>query len=212
MFARIERACANTVERAFALAFPSALQPVQVARKLVAAFESETGSRGGRHFVVRLGDADYARLSADLAYLERQWTTMLARLLERAGLHERLPTVAIERDARVAAGTVLIEVIRLEEPVRLALRVRKGIPKDTVLPLDRRLTVGRDPGCDLTLVDARVSRLHLEILTEGDRLRFRDAGSTNGTQLNGVASAGALIAVGDVLRLGDSELVVEPAR
>ena len=210
LFARIESACANAVERAFAVAFPSALEPVHVARKLVAAFESGASARGGRRFTVKLGSSDYARLSAELPYLERQWTTMLVRLVERSGRPERPPAVAIERDERVAAGTVAIAVEAVPEPARLAIRVRKGVPPDATVALDSRVTVGREPGCTLTLVDPRVSRLHLEIAPEGPVVAFRDPGSTNGTTLNGKPVAVGVLAVGDVLGVGDSELVVEP--
>ncbi|MBD5633706.1 MAG: DUF3662 domain-containing protein, partial [Candidatus Eremiobacteraeota bacterium] len=76
MFARLETACADAVERAFALAFPSALEPVQVARKLVATFESGPASpaRAGRRFLVKMNARDFARLGGDMPYLERQWS------------------------------------------------------------------------------------------------------------------------------------------
>jgi len=187
-----------------------ALEPVQVARKLVAAFEAGPSARGGRRFSVRLGNADHARLSAELPYLERQWTTMLVRLAERAGRPERPPAVTIEHDARVAAGTVTISVEALPEPARLSLRVRKGMPPGASIALDKRITVGREAGCTLALVDPRVSRLHLEIAPEGAVVAFRDPGSTNGTTLNGKPASAGVLAVGDVLGIGDSELVVEP--
>ncbi len=208
-FARLEAACATAVERAFALAFPSAIEPVQVARKLVAAYESGTSSRGGRRFIVHLGPSDHSRLAAELPYFERQWTTMLVRLAQRAGRPERPPSVAVICDPKIAHGTVTIVVEQLAEPVRLALRVRKGVPADKRIALDRRITIGRDPGCDLVLVDSRVSRHHAEIVLEGAKPRFRDTASTNGTRLNGVAAVVGELAVGDVLRIGDSELAVE---
>ena len=209
-FARIEAVCANAVERAFALACPSALEPVQVARKLVAAFESETGSRGGRRFVVHIGPGDYDRLHEELPYLERQWTTMLVRLVERTGRPERPPLVAVVRDERAAGGTVAIVVEERAAPQRLALRIRKGMPENARVALDRRVTVGRDAACDLAIVDSRVSRHHVEIVPESGTLQLRDTGSTNGTLLNGSPVLAAKLGLGDVLRLGDSELVVEP--
>ena len=86
-FTRLEAVCANVVERTFAVAFPSALQPVMIARKLVAAFESAAAGepREGRRFLVQLAPADVARFAPDREYLERQWSTMLARLAERSG-------------------------------------------------------------------------------------------------------------------------------
>ena len=207
---RVEATCATAVERAFALAFPAPLEPVQIARKLVAAWEAGTpaNGRGGRRFVVRLSPADRARFDGDLAYLGERWTTMLARLAERSGQPQRPPEVFVEADRAIATGTVAIAVEALVEPERLALRVRRGVPPDAAIALDRPLVVGRDPGCDLVLVDARVSRRHLAI--DAGR-NFTDLGSANGTRHNGTRVAGGTLGVGDVLALGDTELVVEGA-
>lgn len=219
-FARLETACANVVERAFALAFPSALEPVQIARKLVAAYESGAAAsgRGGRRFIVRISAADYARLERDRAYLERQWRAMLARLVERSGYPQRAPEVCTEIAQGVATGTVAILVETLAEPARLALRVRKGLPPGALVALDREVIVGRDPACDLMLVDPRVSRRHLAIVNananENDGeggLQFRDLASANGTELNGARAEAGRLGLGDVVAIGDSELVVEAA-
>ncbi|MBD5607105.1 MAG: FHA domain-containing protein [Candidatus Eremiobacteraeota bacterium] len=181
-----------------------------IARKLVATFESGSAASGraGRRFVVRMSPADASRAERDRAYLERQWTAMLAGLAERSRRPQRSPQVAIEADGAVANGTVVIAVTLLAEPARLALVVRKGVPPGARVRLDRSLTVGRDEGCDVVLVDARVSRRHIEIVTADSIVRFRDLGSSNGTRLNGQKSAAGELDLGDVLALGDSELAV----
>jgi hypothetical protein len=207
---RLEAICANAVERAFAAAFPSALEPVQIARKLVAAFEAGVPSgRGGRRFVVHMSSADFTRFEPDRAYMERQWSAMLTRLVERSGRPERAPDVQAKSDPAVLSGTVAIAIESLPEPARLALRLRKGMPPGARMPLDRRTLVGRDAACDFTIVDARVSRRHLEIQLEGATLRFRDLGSSNGTSLNGVRTEAGELGLGDVIALGDSELCIE---
>ena len=207
MFERLETVCATAVERAFAIAFPTPIEPVQIARKLVAAFESgaATSGRGGRRFHVRLSAADHARFASDLPYLQTQWATMLARLCERSGRPQRPPDVVAERDPAVTRGTVTIVSEGLDEPERLALRVRRGIPLGAQLALDRALTIGRDLSCDLVLVDPRVSRRHLAI---DGASHFADLGSANGTLHNGAPVAEGTLGLGDLLLLGDSELVV----
>ncbi len=211
--ARLEATLANAVERAFAIAFPSALEPVQIARKLVAAFESgaATSDRLGRRFLVTLSAADYARLAGDRAYLETQWSTMLARLAERSGHPQRAPEVRARIGAGIATGTVTIVVEPLAEPTRLALRVRRGVPPNAEIPLAGTLAIGRDPACDLVLVDPRVSRRHCAIEATPTGFAFRDLGSSNGTACNGVRADAGALALGDVLTLGDCELVVEAA-
>jgi len=213
VFTRIEAACSNAVERAFALAFPSALEPVQIARKLVAAYESgaTASGRSGRRFIVTVSATDYARLERDRSYLETQWRTMLARLAERSGQPQRAPDVRTEIGAGIATGTVAIVVELLARPERLALRVRRGVPPNAQVALEQPVTIGRDPACDLVLVDPRVSRRHCAIDVTSGGLAFRDLGSANGTTLNGERREAGTLALGDVLVAGDCELIVEAA-
>jgi len=209
---RLEAMCATVVEGTFALAFPTALEPVQIARKLVAAYEAQTApGRAGRRFLLRLHPRDAARLAGDLATLEPQWRAMLGRLGEREARHEPPPEIATTIDPAVARGTVAIDVSALAPTMRLALRVRRGLPL-AVRTLDGPLVVGRGAECDLALVDPRVSRRHLALEPQpGGGTAFRDLGSANGTLHNGRAATSGLLANGDVLALGDSELAIEAA-
>jgi hypothetical protein len=210
VFEQLESACAGVVERTFALAFPSPLEPVRVARKLVAAFES-AGShpRGGLRFVVNVSRSDYARLAPDRSYLERQWSVMLARLAERSQRPQRAPEVVLAERPALPRGTVEIATEALPAPVLLSLRVRKGLPAGAVLPLRGSLVVGRGHDCDLVLPDPRVSRRHLAIEASPQGVTFRDLGATNGVSVNRDARREGRLDCGDVLRLGDTELVVE---
>ena len=73
--------------------------------------------------------------------------------------------------------------------------------------------IGRDAaaGADLVLPDPSVSRVHatLSPVAFDDTLLVTDNGSSNGTFLNGVRVERAGVGEGDVLRVGDSILVVE---
>ncbi len=227
-FVRLEATCANAIERAFAIAFPSALEPVQIARKLAGAFEagSTPATWRGRRFIVRLHPSDYARLQNDLPYLERQWRAMLARIGERSGRPELPPGVASLADASVAAGTVTIASETSLETPRLLLRVRTGMPAGAFVVLDRSVTIGRHASCDLVVSDPRVSRRHLEVTLSsggtanrgahredaaaaGRDVHFKDLDSSNGTLLNGVRVSSGSLTYGDVVSIGDSELRVD---
>jgi NADPH-dependent 2,4-dienoyl-CoA reductase/sulfur reductase-like enzyme/ferredoxin len=74
--------------------------------------------------------------------------------------------------------------------------------------LSQPLTVGRDcPG--EVLADDGVSREHLRLVPSPTALSAVDLGSRNGTTVNGTALSGrAVLAPGDVLRLGRSEIIV----
>lgn len=80
---------------------------------------------------------------------------------------------------------------------------------DRRLTLDRAVTtIGRRASQDVVVDDARASRAHAAIRSHGGRHVVEDLGSTNGTQLNGAPLvAPQVLADGDVIRIGDTELV-----
>ncbi|SDT06781.1 FtsK/SpoIIIE domain-containing protein [Microlunatus soli] len=63
------------------------------------------------------------------------------------------------------------------------------------LPAERPLVIGRSPQADLTVDSVSTSWNHVSISREGDGARVRDAGSTNGTLVNGtkVGEDGVLV-------------------
>jgi phosphoserine phosphatase RsbU/P len=72
------------------------------------------------------------------------------------------------------------------------------------------LRLGRDPGCDVVVAEATVSRRHARVFWDGNELAVEDLNSSGGTFLNGLKVQRAVIKPGDVLRLGPrSEFVVE---
>ncbi len=76
------------------------------------------------------------------------------------------------------------------------------------LPPDEPQLVGRSSEA-LGLTDRTVSRLHAELTPDGDHWTVRDLGSSHGTFLNGLRTAGHVaLQRGDRLRLGDSEFLV----
>jgi pSer/pThr/pTyr-binding forkhead associated (FHA) protein len=84
------------------------------------------------------------------------------------------------------------------------------MPPGARTTLEHRTVVGRDDACDFVVLDARVSRRHLEIEPDGATLRFRDLGSSNGTSVNGKSVDSGELGLGDVVAIGDSELCIEP--
>lgn len=79
-----------------------------------------------------------------------------------------------------------------------------------VVPLaGQRLTVGRDPGNDIVVADDEtVSRLHAVVENLGPGWCVRDAGSANGTFVNGDRLNGErLLHAGDELGIGGTRIV-----
>ena len=72
-----------------------------------------------------------------------------------------------------------------------------------------RSLVGVSPACQLRLTDTLVSRRHAAFEVELDGLRVQDLGSKNGTIVNGLRVNDALLAGGEVVRVGATMLRAE---
>jgi predicted component of type VI protein secretion system len=86
------------------------------------------------------------------------------------------------------------------------LVMRAGPQPGQTFVLDRdSLTLGRDPGNEIAIGDPQVSRQHARITRQGGLTVIEDAGSTNGTFVNGLRLAGPhTLTDGDVISLGDA--------
>ena len=68
-------------------------------------------------------------------------------------------------------------------------------------------TIGSVAGNTIVLSDPAVSRKHVGIRKSGRHFEFADLGSTNGVYLNGHRIPKKNLAAGDVLRVGNTEMV-----
>jgi len=81
-----------------------------------------------------------------------------------------------------------------------------------------RMIVGRDPACEISHGDPRLSRRHAEFDVTAEGVRVRDLQSRNGIRVNGEAVDEVLLKPGDsvqvahlVLRFVDGDSVIAPA-
>lgn len=198
VFARIESACARVVEDAFARVFPSALDPAQIGRRLVATAQASPGDL----YLVRVHPSDYARLAGDRDFLEGRWSAMLREALPAArGASAR---VVLDEDADVVAGSLAIEPVVDERAVPLALER----PDGTRVALTDGLTLGRGPENAVALRDSRASRRHATVVADGAGWAVEDAGSSNGTFVDGAQVRRARLAAGQTLTVGETPLRV----
>lgn len=65
--------------------------------------------------------------------------------------------------------------------------------------------IGRHTGLQMTLPATSVSREHAEFYVEGDSLRLRDLGSTNGTFVNRKRIGDQAVSDGDIIHFGEVE-------
>ena len=64
-----------------------------------------------------------------------------------------------------------------------------------------KMTIGRDPACDISDADPRLSRRHAEFLMTPRGLMVRDLDSRNGVRVNGRMVQEALLTAGDLVEL-----------
>jgi FHA domain-containing protein len=226
-FAKIEETCAAFIERAFANMFPSDLEPAQIARKLVATMEartrvSEAGTIAPDRYEVYAHPNDYARLEPHKSYLQDEWAALLTDVGERAGIaFEKHPRVDLHEETEMVAGAVEIEASFAQDEVaaqprrarrgRFMLEVVNGLSAAMAFRVSGAARVGRNPESDIHLPDPSVSRNHALLDVEDGTLLVKDAGSTNGTYLNGQRIESAVARAGDLLTFGTTEVRISAA-
>ena len=91
----------------------------------------------------------------------------------------------------------------------VTLRVVDGADRGRVFQeIPTPLTVGREEGNSVQLNDERVSRFHVKIQDDQDKIVLTDLQSTNGTKVNGETVHLWVLRPGDVVTLGRTVLVV----
>ncbi len=90
----------------------------------------------------------------------------------------------------------------------ITLRIIDGADRgrvfDTLVP---PITIGREEGNSIQLNDERVSRYHVKIQEDHNRLVLTDLESTNGTKVNGEDVQLRILRYGDTVQIGRSVLL-----
>ena len=93
-------------------------------------------------------------------------------------------------------------------PASITLRVLDGADRGRVYEtLNPPVTIGREEGNTIQLNDERISRFHLKIQEDNERLVLTDLESTNGTKVNGEDIQLRILRFGDMVSLGRSVLL-----
>lgn len=91
----------------------------------------------------------------------------------------------------------------------ITLRVLHGADRGKVFErLPTPVTIGREEGNSIQLNDDRISRFHLKIQDDHDKIVATDLESTNGTRVNGEEIHVRIVRSGDMIALGRSLLLV----
>jgi len=90
----------------------------------------------------------------------------------------------------------------------ITLRVLDGADRGQVFgDLNTPITIGREEGNSVQLNDERISRFHIKIQEDQEKLVLTDLESTNGTRVNGEDTQLRILRYGDVISVGRSVLL-----
>ena len=85
----------------------------------------------------------------------------------------------------------------------------EGQEKDMSWELEgSRLVIGRDSICDVIVNDPKLSRIHAEIVKEGNAFIFYDKESMNGSFINDDRVTRQILIPGDIIKIGDTSIKV----
>jgi pSer/pThr/pTyr-binding forkhead associated (FHA) protein len=91
---------------------------------------------------------------------------------------------------------------------QITLRVLDGADRGRIFDeLQTPVTIGREEGNSLQLNDERVSRFHVKIQEDQDKIVITDLESTNGTKVNGEDIQLRILRYGDIISMGRSVLL-----
>jgi hypothetical protein len=222
---RFERRIESLVSGAFARAFKSEVQPVEVA----AALQRECDDRAAivardrrmvpNEFVVELGEHDHERLAPYAQALTGELADMVREHAEEQGyqfigpvsvaLHQvgDLDTGRFRVRSEAVAGVVPRQDQTMPAGRGTVIDARVEIAGSTYA-LTRAVTVlGRSEQADLRIDDPGVSRRHAEIRLQRELAEIVDLGSTNGIVIDGHRVERAALEDGTTVRLGSTTLV-----
>lgn len=207
-----EKGLERVVNGAFAKAFKSGLQPLEV----TAALRRELDTKAAvvardrilvpNRFTVHLSPADHRQMTKLGPALIDEFT----QLVQQHAAAQRYAfaggiSIKLLEDAAVTEGTVRIESQNVKGEVAWNPVLDIGGKR---YPITKsRTIIGRGSEADITVDDTGTSRKHVEILWDGTRGQVNDLGSTNGSKLNGQPVTKAPLPADSVIEIGRTRIV-----
>ncbi len=210
VLSRLERRLERLVEGAFAKAFRSGLQPVEIGRRIVREMDTRRtlGVRGPvvpNRFVVQISPDDGARFESFAQALAQELAASVRDHAREEGYHFLGPVgVDLEEAPDRKAGSFGVEakIVPSDEPVA----ARVVLPDGRGIDLAATIRIGRMSDCEVVLSDPQASRYHAEIRPVPGGHLLVDLSSTNGTEVNGIVVREHLLAAGDRIGIGSTSI------
>ena len=229
-FQRFENRLEQAISGAFAKAFRSAVQPVEIAAALQREVDNNAQilSRNRRLvpnvFVVELSDPDLDRLAAyDEAMADELTNTLRDHADEQSYVFPGPVSISFERAEDLTTGRFRVRSRAQAKVTGNDTRTQVGrarvlleVNGSTHAVHPPGVVVGRGSEADIRINDPGVSRRHAEFGVQlgrrsdpdGLRIAVRDLGSTNGIVVDGTKVAQSPLDDGSTVRIGNTTLTV----
>ena len=219
---RFEHKLEQMISGAFARAFRSAVQPVEISAALQRECDNNAQilSRDRRlvpnDFHVELATADLERLKAYDSAMERELTDQLKDHADAQGYVFTGPvTIAFEAADDLTTGRFRI---RSQAQATVTDRDKRGGRSSRAMvevngtrhPIrPPGLVVGRGTEADLRINDPGISRRHIEFTVRDDHeVEVADLGSTNGMLVDGTKMGRAQLRDGATVKIGHTTMTI----
>lgn len=218
---RFERGIERVVNGAFAKAFRSEVQPVELASALRREADNQAAVMGrGRTlapnvYTVTLGSSDHERVAG----WEDTLVEELAETVTEHARHQRYAfvgpvSIRFALDESLDTGVFRVVGQRVKGSVAPAPTATVATVAHPVLDVDgrryqltsARTVLGRGSEADIVVDDPGVSRQHAEIQVSGGAATIRDLGSTNGMFVNGERTDAARLVDGSTITMGRTRI------
>ena len=212
---QFEQRLERLVEGAFAKAFRSGLQPIEIARRLTREMDLQrtVGPRG----VIAPNEFEVALATGDFDRFESFSDALVHELADGVREHARTERysfmgpveVSLKPDQSLSAGSCRVTSGVKGGPGG-GPQVTLVLPDGRTVTMDEHpITIGRLPECSIVVEDANVSRRHAEVRRDGPDVVVADLGSTNGTRVNGAQVQTRRLTDGDEITVGRTSLRFE---
>lgn len=117
-------------------------------------------------------------------------------------------TVKVEHTDTTGNGTAAMQPVQLETKTNPPINPQLIINGERVEPITKAIiNIGRNASNDIAINDPFISRHHIQIRLRFGSYTLFDANSKSGTFVNNVAITEHRLQPGDVIRIGDTQLV-----
>jgi hypothetical protein len=202
---RLEAALEQLIEGGLAR-LSAGVQPMEIARRLQTAM-SDAKLLGPlapyvpNRYQVRLADRDYEVLAGVADDVAEQLGGHLEQYASEQGWAYGDGIRVELQSGGARQGRVEVAQQFDESPPGARLLVQSG-EEGGSFTVGERAVIGRDPDCEISLTEARVSRRHAVVEWTYRGYLVRDLDSRNGTFVNGVQIEEAILGDGDLLEVG----------